>query len=488
MKNIKKKLINWSLLIFIITGTFISGLLSDPIVNFSHAESDNSRKQPGIVDINLKNKQWQSEFPDQYNSWAKTKEMDFKSKYFGSIPYDMLEKRPSMVILWAGYAFSREYSIPRGHMYSIDDVRSSLRTGTPKNGKGDLQPAACWSCKSPDTLRVMQEKGAENFYQNKWSTFGSDIVNPVGCADCHNPASMELTVTRLPLIEALKQQKKDISQTTPQEIRSLVCAQCHSEYYFKGDGKCLVFPWDKGITAEDIEKYYDEADFADWIHAISKTPMIKAQHPDYELFLLGIHGQNDVTCADCHMSEISDNGAEYSNHHITSPLKDVSYTCQTCHNHSEEELREYVYRLQNEAFKTRDRIETELAKAHIMAKIAWDNGATSEEMTVPQKLLRQAQWRWDFVAASHGASFHAPAESQRLFGVSLEKSLLAQAELQKILSNHRVETIQLPDISTKKKAQAYIGLDIDKLETDKEKWLKTIVPQWIREAVEKGFY
>ena len=488
MKNIKKKLINWSILIFIITGTFISGLLSDPIVNFSHAESDNSRKQPGIADINLKNKQWQSEFPDQYNSWEKTKEMDFKSKYFGSIPYDMLEKRPSMVILWAGYAFSREYSIPRGHMYSIDDIRSSLRTGTPENGIGDLQPAACWSCKSPDTLRVMREKGVENFYQNKWSTFGSDIVNPVGCADCHNPASMELTVTRPALIEALKQQGKDISQITTQEIRSLVCAQCHSEYYFKGDAKRLIFPWDKGTTVEDIEKYYDEAGFSDWIHALSKTPMIKAQHPDYELFLIGDHGQNDIACADCHMPNISINRAEYSSHHITSPLKDIAYTCQVCHDRNEHSLLQDAYSFQDNAFKIRDKIEPELAKAHIMAKFAWDNGATPEEMTIPQNLLRQAQWRWDFVAASHGASFHAPTEVQRILADSLDKTLSAQAELRKILSNYGIATVQFPDISTKDKAQAYIGLDIDKLKNEKEKWLNNLIPKWVKEAKEKGFY
>ena len=33
-------------------------------------------------------------------------------------------------------------------------------------------------------------------------------------------------------------------------MRSLVCAQCHVEYYFKGDGKYLTFPWDKGMTVE----------------------------------------------------------------------------------------------------------------------------------------------------------------------------------------------------------------------------------------------
>ena len=46
-------------------------------------------------------------------------------------------------------------------------------------------------------------------------------------------------------------------------MRSLVCAQCHTEYYFKGDGEYLTFPHDKGFTVEDIEAYYDEMNYSD---------------------------------------------------------------------------------------------------------------------------------------------------------------------------------------------------------------------------------
>jgi nitrite reductase (cytochrome c-552) len=41
-------------------------------------------------------------------------------------------------------------------------------------------------------------------------------------------------------------------------MRSLVCAQCHVEYYFKGEGKLVTYPWDKGLKVEQIEAYYDE--------------------------------------------------------------------------------------------------------------------------------------------------------------------------------------------------------------------------------------
>lgn len=132
---------------------------------------------------------------------------------------------------------------------------------------------------------------------------------------------MSLTITRPALVEALERQGRSVDDATPQEMRTLVCAQCHVEYYFKGEGKYLTFPWDKGMTVEAMEQYYDEAEFSDWTHALSRTPMLKAQHPDYELFLLGPHSKRGLGCADCHMPYVAEGGIKYSNHQVMSPLK-----------------------------------------------------------------------------------------------------------------------------------------------------------------------
>ena len=64
-----------------------------------------------------------------------------------------------------------------------------------------------------------------------------------------------------------------------------MCAQCHVEYYFiqpdapKNPGKAnyLVFPHDNGLTCEVVEEYYDSIGFYDYIHPLSKTPILKAQ-------------------------------------------------------------------------------------------------------------------------------------------------------------------------------------------------------------------
>lgn len=169
-----------------------------------------------------------------------------------------------------------------------------------------------------------------------------------------------------------------------------------------------------------------------------------------------------------------------------SPLANISNTCQTCHRDTEENLKKYVYQYQDKAIEIRDRIEKELAKAHIMAKTAWDNGANEQEMANSLKLIRQAQWRWDFAVASHGASFHAPVETQRILAHSLDKSLLAQLELQRVLYKHGVQDITMPDISSKEKAQKYIGLDMKTLRSQKDKWIKTVIPQWIEKARKAG--
>lgn len=483
----RKPIIGWIIFAVVMAGVFALGLLAASVTE-RRAEIATlfNNKKVEITGINPHSEEWGLNYPREYNTWKMTQNMDFKSKHLGNVFQDVLEQRPEMVVLWAGYAFSRDYSAPRGHMHAIEDIRNSLRTGTPENGEGDLQPGTCWTCKSPDVPRLMHEKGIEEYYKAKWSEWGPEVVNPIGCADCHDPITMNLKITRPALIEAFKNQGKDITQATPQEMRSLVCAQCHVEYFFTKEGKYLTFPWDGGMTVEAMEEYYDNAEFTDWTHALSKAPMLKAQHPDYEIFLLGPHAQRGLSCADCHMPYMSEGGVKYSNHQIMSPLKNISNTCQTCHRDSEENLRNYVYQYQDKALEIRDRIEQELSKAHIMAKAAWDKGANDSEMANSLKLLRQAQWRWDFAVASHGASFHAPVETQRILAHSLDKTLQAQLELQKVLFAHGVTDVTMPDISSKEKAQAYIGLDMKTLKEQKDNWIKTVVPKWIEEAKKTG--
>ena len=77
-------------------------------------------------------------------------------------------------------------------------------------------------------------------------------------------------------------------------------------------------------------------------------------------------------------------------------------------------------------------------------------------------LIRQAQWRWDFGVASHGGSFHAPQEIQRILSHGLDRAMQARLAVSKVLAkNGYTGDVPMPDISTKAKAQEYIGLDMD---------------------------
>ncbi len=492
MSDRKKRIGVWGWLLFVLVagGVFGLGMLAASITERrAEVQTIYANIKTNVAPQESRNELYAVNYPRQYNSWRETADTSFKSKYNGSQAVDVLSQRPAMVILWAGYAFSREYNTPRGHMHAIEDLRAILRTGAPGvNGQGDLQPGTCWTCKGPDVPRVIKRDGDSAFYSSKWSSYGCEMVNPIGCADCHDTENhMALRISRIALAQAFTRRGENVTAATPQEMRSLVCAQCHVEYFFKGDGKYLTFPWDRGLTMEDAEAYYDSLNYCDYVHPLSKARILKAQHPDYELSLQGIHAQRGVSCADCHMPYKSEGGVKFSDHHVTSPLAYIDRTCQTCHRESEAQLRQDVETRQRMAIGVRNDLERELSKAHLEAEFAWKHGATEAEMASALKLIREAQWRWDYGVASHGASFHAPQEVMRILSDGLGRALAARLAVAHVVARHgHVGEIPLPDVSTKEKAQRYIGLDPVQLKQDKREFLDKIVPGWLEAARGKG--
>lgn len=475
----EKPWFGWLLYFVTIVIVFLVGLLASNIIE---RRTEAKLVQQVVTPINEwepRNEVWGQNYPREFETYKNTLDTTFASKHGGSATVDMLARYPNLVVLWAGYAFSRDYNQGRGHYLAVNDIRKTLRTDVP-------QPSTCWTCKSTDVPRMMNKIGVANFYKTPWKDMGSEIVNPIGCQDCHDPKTMNLHITRPALVEAFQRQGKDITQSTHQEMRSLVCAQCHVEYYFKGkDEKYLTFPWDKGFSVDDAEKYYDEYEFTDWVHAISKTPMLKAQHPDYELFRMGIHNERGVSCADCHMPYKSEGNVKFTNHKIQSPLANISGSCLVCHREKESDLMKNVYDRQDKILELSAISTNNLVKAHIYAKACWDNGASEEQMKPILKFIRHSQWRWDFVAASHGGSFHAPLECARILGTSISKSQEAIGLMMEMFAKMGKQPPVIPDLSTKEKAQQFIGLDMPKLFQSKDEFIKTILPQWDKAAEER---
>ena len=485
----QKPWLGWAIFIVTALVVFILGLLASSIIErrteaefafITAVKYDQSEPRNAV---------WGENFPREFESYLQTADTSFRSKYNGSATIDMLEVDPRLVVLWAGYGFSKDYNQGRGHYYAIDDIRNTLRTGAPAEGKPSPMPNTCWTCKSTDVPRMMKDVGPAEFYSGTWDTKGPEIVNPIGCADCHDAKTMNLQISRPALKEAFERTGRDLSKVSHQEMHSLVCAQCHVEYYFdKRDGKqnYLTFPWDKGMAADEMERYYDEFMFADWTHALSKAPMLKAQHPGYEVFMTGIHAERGVSCADCHMPYKSEGGQKFTDHHLQSPLNNVEASCAVCHREKTLTLIQNVYDRQDKIIQNRDKLEELLVRAHVEAKKAWELGATEDQMKPSLMDIRHAQWRWDYAAASHGGSFHSPVEISRVVASGIDIAQEARIKLVRLLAKLGFnEEMPYPDIDTKEKAQAFILLDMEKLNTEKEVFLRDIIPVWIAKAKQR---
>lgn len=487
-KDVKRKpWLGWALFLMTLVVVVLVAMLATSILERRTEATLIMTPQVEYGEFEPRNELWGENYPREYESYMNTADTSFRSKYNGNAMIDMLEVDPRLVVLWAGYGFSKDYNQGRGHAYAIDDMRKSLRTGAPVNGNQSPMVNTCWTCKSPDVPRVMNDVGIADFYKGKWEGNGPEVVNIIGCADCHDSKTMNLKVTRPALIEAFERQGKDIEEATHQEMRSLVCAQCHVEYYFdknKVEGvPYLTLPWDKGMDAESMEEYYDEKGFKDWTHKLSKAPMLKAQHPGYEMYLKGIHGERGVSCADCHMPYKSEGGQKFTDHHIQSPLNNVANSCQVCHREETAQLVKDVYTRQDQIIGNRDKLEELLVRAHVEAKTCWDNGANDEQMKEILQGIRHAQWRWDYAAASHGGSFHAPTETGRVIASGIVIAQETRIMLARLLIKLGVnDEVAYPPIETKASAQKYIGLDIPKLEAEKKEFLKKTVPEWLKEA------
>jgi nitrite reductase (cytochrome c-552) len=182
----------------------------------------------------------------------------------------------------------------------------------------------------------------------------------------------------------------------------------------------------------------------------------------------------------------SQGGVKYTDHKIQSPLNNVANSCMVCHRESEEELTKNVNDRQDKVYEQRILLEDLLVKAHIETSFAIENGATDEQLVPIQKYIRQAQWRWDYVAASHGGSFHSPVECLRIISAGIEKTSHARIEITRLLADLGYnQAVEMPDINTKEKAQAYLGYDMDKINSDKQNWIKNELPAWLEIAKER---
>ena len=370
--------------------------------------------------------QWGVNFPNQWTTLQKTETNNIDTTYAGSSAFSWLERDPRQVILFAGYPFSKEYNDDRGHMNALEDVRNTDRLNlNPDDPK--RTPGTCYSCKSSNNPSLWKEMGMAEYDKMSFMELGGRIEEPIGCANCHEANTMRLIVTNPALDEALKAQGKDWTTFTRQEMRTVVCANCHVEYYFKGDGKYLTFPWAKGTEVSQMLDYYEEAEFKDWEYPEAGSPMLKAQHPEYEFFTAGsTHYEAGVSCSDCHMPYVRDGAAKFSTHDVHSPLLNPELACGQCHTDSEYVVGR-VNEIQEQVATTKEATEDAIIDAiNAIKAAAASPEADATLLDEARKLHREAQFMWDIVSAENSTGFHNPEYALKLLADSTNLARQAQ--------------------------------------------------------------
>lgn len=410
---------------------------------------------------------WGKNYPRQYDGYRRTVDIE-RTRHGGSEAFNRLEEYPRWREIFLGYAFGIDYREDRGHAYMLSDQDVTERIKIVK------QPGACLHCHA-SVLPAYREAGlkagipANEAHRQEQIMKGFEMVcampyndartlvsHPISCIDCHDPDTLQLRVTRpaflnalqalarsnspLPHLPSIERWRKDgrkgeydvNTMATRQEMRSFACGQCHVEYYFKGEGKLVTYPWHKGMRAEQIEDYYDETGFKDWTHKTSGAPLLKAQHPEFEMWSQGIHARSGVSCADCHMPYKREGAVKVSDHHVRSPLFNLSNACQTCHHTTESELMARIALIQDTTRDLMSRAEVAVVDLIHDLQKAQESGIPAEQLKAAQSLHRKAQWRLDFVAAENSMGFHAPQEAARILGEAIDYARQGQLEALKL--------------------------------------------------------
>jgi nitrite reductase (cytochrome c-552) len=473
---------------------------------------------------------WGTNWPREYDGYKRTSEPT-ATKYGGArgpaegqLPPQKFDRDPWLKRVFAGYLFAVDYRDRRGHAFMLFDQENTKRnvqaeakqSGNCLHCHASIMPlyrklgkeAAPQATEAEQVQKGLEKVGEMGYWDAhkllEQTTGGK--AHPVSCVDCHEPQTMEIRVTRPAFIAAMQKlaagkgavphlpsidrwRKGDRAKAydpnldaTRQEKRSYVCGQCHVEY-FCGKGQTIFFPWAEGLKVEEMEHLYDGMEvkgkrFKDWTHAETGMEVLKAQHPEFEMWSQGIHARSGVACADCHMPYKREGAQKISEHWVRSPLLQANRSCAGCHPYGDDELRSRVEAIQDRHFallsragqaavgmidaivsvrkpyddRARDAAVAK-AKAALEAQDAYKAAPKDEQekkMTAEVKanlltawravvekdpaikeleeLQRAAQWRLDIVAAENSMGFHAPQEMARILAESIDLSRQAQVK------------------------------------------------------------
>ena len=368
---------------------------------------------------------WGEYYQRQWDSYLKSKEIS-STPYGGSDYRQPEEQAPYMQILYKGMLDKMDKQ-ERGHPYSLQDVTDA--------GK-KIKSASCLTCKSADAPNLIQELGDE-FFLRPFDALRKEVSHPVACSDCHDPKTMKLRVTREHFIQTYEKLNKDWEQVTYQEMRTLVCAQCHTTYYIADKTKKVTLPWLDSADFASIESYFNEVSFTDWIHPDTKTPLVKNHHPDYEMFLGGAHQSAGVACSDCHMPFVREGNVKITSHKLNSPLEFLAAACTVCHRQNTAYLQERVLSTQQEVAQLKDFAGNLLAESvQELAQAVKTPDADPQLIKEAQTLHRRAFLLFDGISIDNSSGFHNPRKSLKTLAQVIDLSHRIKSIAQKAIGKH----------------------------------------------------
>jgi nitrite reductase (cytochrome c-552) len=443
------------------------------LANVAERKAEAKNRYVRVVEVNEDTTdptEWGKNWPKQYDSYKRTA-LATRTRFGGhggseALPEEKIDRDPWLKRMFLGYAFSIDYRDRRGHAYMLQDQESTKRQTKPQSG-------SCMHCHASimpvyralgdgDALVGMNKTYAMSYQELNNMVHDMGHAHPVSCVDCHDPDSMQLRVTRpafivglqklaasdapvpaIPSIEIWRQGSRSTPYDpnmdgTRGEMRSFACGQCHVEYYCSS-AMPLTFPWGNGLTMDGAEKEWNETTFPDgnrffdYKHKESGAEILKAQHPEFELWSQGIHARNGVSCADCHMPYQRDGASKVSDHWVRSPLLNVNRACQVCHHADEKEILARVDSIQQKNHALLQRGGAALMDLLDAVQAAQQAGASPEQLRPALEFQRKAQWRLDYIAAENSMGFHAPQEAARILAEAADYARQGQVEAMKLV-------------------------------------------------------
>lgn len=397
----------WVLPVLFVGGVMVTGTVAGVLVTRQYYKRHVLPSRPPVfwqIEQNdVDPSSWGQWFPDQYQSYLQGIEGG-STRYGGEKPPRKMELRPALEVLWAGYDVGPSVWEERGHPYSLDDV---TRAAPHRNNK-----AGCLTCKAAEAPQLIKSMGLA-FYDRPFPEVREEVTHPVSCSDCHDRETMGLHLTREPFIQAYVGAGGDLEKAGRQEMRTLVCAQCHVTYYMDDGTGEVKMPWQGEPNLAAVEEYYlTVSPLRSWQHAMTGAGLPKIRHPDYEFFLGSTHHAAGVSCVDCHMPFMKVGNRKITAHSFQSPLDNPTVSCGVCHRQSDDYLRERILSIQEGVQGVLTTVEEELVKGVVMLAEARElPGTDPSAIAKAQDLHLRAFLRYDWVFSTNSKGFHNSREA-----------------------------------------------------------------------------